>query len=340
MALYVLRRIALSVASLFGAVLVTFVVTHLLPGNPVLVHAGFKIPSTIKFLEQQMGLDKPLPIQFERYLVGLTHGDLGQSWYTGNPVTVDLSQRLPASLELATFSTVLALVIGIPLGILSAVRRDSVWDHLARLVAVGGVSMPVFWVGLVLIFVFYYTLHVAPAPLGRVGTFAQAPPGRTGLLTVDSVLAGNLSTLGDALGHLVLPGITLALVVMVPIMRITRASMLEALGQPYIRTARAAGVRYREIVTVDALRNSLVNVLTVGGLVLGYLIGGAVLVEKVYAWPGMGQYALNALLENDYAAVQGFILVVTTIYILLNLAIDLLYAVIDPRIGARARAAT
>ena len=329
---FFLRRLGLSIVSLFGAVLATFVITHLLPGNPILVHAGFKIPSTIKFLEQQMGLDQPLPVQFQRYLVGLAHGDFGQSWYTGNPVVLDLQQRLPASLELAGFSTILAMSVAIPLGILSAVKRDSVWDHMARVLGVGGVSMPVFWLGLVLIFVFYYTLHIAPAPLGRVGTFAELPHQVTGLLTVDSMLAGNLPTFGDALGHLILPGITLALVVMVPVMRITRASMLEALGQPYIRTARAAGIPYRRIVLVDALGNSLVNLLTVAGLVFGYLIGGAVLVEKVFSWPGMGQYALNSLLENDYAAVQGFILVVTTLYILNNLIVDVLYAAVDPRI--------
>lgn len=334
---YVLRRLGLSLASLFGAVLATFVITHLLPGNPVLVHAGFKIPATIKFLEQQMGLDQPLPVQFERYLAGLVHGDLGQSWYTGNPVALDLRQRLPASLELAAFSTLVALLVALPVGILSAIRRDSAWDHLARVLSVGGVSMPVFWLGLVLIFFFYYRLHIAPAPLGRVGTFADVPPPRTGLLTVDSLLVGNMATFEDALGHLILPGITLCLVVMVPVMRITRATMLEALGQPYIRTAMAAGVPYRKIVLVDALRNSLVNVLTISGLVLGYLIGGAVLVEKVYAWPGMGQYALNALLENDYAAVQGFILVITTLYIVINLVVDVLYAVVDPRIGGESR---
>jgi peptide/nickel transport system permease protein len=340
LASYILKRTALSAVSLFGAVLVTFVVTHLLPGNPVLVRAGFKIPSTINFLEQQMGLDQPLPVQFQHYLQGLAHGDLGQSWYTGNPVTVDLAQRLPASIELAAFGTVLALLIGIPLGVLGALKRDSVWDQLGRVIGVGGVSMPVFWVGLVLIFVFYYLLHLAPAPLGRLGTFAKPPPTHTGLLIVDSLLAGNLVTFRDALGHLVLPGITLALVVMVPIMRITRASMLEALGQPYIRTARAAGVGTHEIVMVDAMRNSLVNVLTIAGLVVGYLIGGAVLVEKVFAWPGMGQYALNALLENDYAAVQGFVLAITTVYILVNLAVDVLYAVVDPRIGTPQRAAS
>ena len=330
------RRFLLSLVSLFGAVLATFVITHLLPGNPVLVHAGFKIPSTIKFLEQQMGLDQPLPIQFQRYLVAVAHGDLGQSWYTGNAVTLDLRQRLPASLELAGFSTILALLIAIPLGMLSAIKRDSLWDHLARSLGVGGVSMPVFWLGLVLIFVFYYSLHIAPAPLDRIGTFAQVPSQVTGLLTVDSLLAGNLPTFFDALGHLILPGITLALVVMVPVMRITRASMLEALGQPYVRTARAAGVSFRRIVLVDALGNSLVNLLTIAGLVFGYLIGGAVLVEKVYSWPGLGQYVLNALLENDYSAVQGFILVVTTLYILNNLIVDVLYAVVDPRIRSAA----
>ncbi len=329
---HVAQRTMLSIVSLFGAILFTFFMTHMLPGNPVLVRAGYKIPETIKALEQQMGLDKPLPVQFKDYITGLAYGNLGQSWFTGNPVTTDLRERLPASLELALFSTILALTIGLPLGIVSATKRDSAWDHLSRILGVVSISMPVFWLGLLLIYVFYYRFHWAPAPMGRFTTFGEPPHKVTGLLTVDSLIAGDLVACKDALRHLLLPGITLSLVVMVPIMRMTRATMIEVMGQSYIRTARAAGLSSRQIVFQDALRNSLINILTISGMVLGYLIGGAVLVEKVFSWPGLGQYVWNAMLQNDYAAVQGFMLAVTTIYIVINWAIDLLYGVIDPRV--------
>jgi ABC-type dipeptide/oligopeptide/nickel transport system permease component len=329
---HVAQRTALSVLSLFGALLVTFFLTHMLPGNPVLVRAGYKIPATIKALEAQMGLDKPLGVQFKNYLVGLAHGDLGQSWFTGNPVTTDLRDRLPASLELALFGTLLALAIALPLGVLSAVKRDTVWDHAARIVGVVSLSMPVFWLGLLLIYLFYYRLHWAPAPMGRFTTFADPPPKVTGLMTVDSLLAGDPGAFWDALKHLLLPGITLSLVVMVPIMRMTRATMLEAMEQAYVRTARAAGLSSRQIILHDALRNSLLSIMTIAGMVLGYLIGGAVLVEKVYSWPGLGQYVWNALLQNDYAAVQGFMLTATAIYIGINWAVDILYGVVDPRV--------
>ena len=329
---HILQRTMLSFLSLFGAILFTFFLTHMLPGNPVLVRAGYKIPETIRAIEEQMGLDKPLPVQFKNYLSGLAHGDLGESWYTGNPVIADLRQRLPASIELALFSTILALAIGLPLGIVGATRRDSAWDHLTRILGVVSVSMPVFWLGLLLIYVFYYKLQWAPPPMGRMETFAEAPNRVTGLLTIDALLAGDLATFKDALTHLLLPGITLSLVVMVPIMRMTRATMIEVMGQAYIRTARAAGLPARQVIFQDALRNSMISILTISGMVLGYLIGGAVLVEKVFSWPGMGQYVWNAMLQNDYAAIQGFMLAVTTIYIAINWAIDLLYGVIDPRV--------
>jgi ABC-type dipeptide/oligopeptide/nickel transport system permease component len=329
---HVVQRTVLSIVSLFGAVLVTFFLTHMLPGNPVLVRAGYKIPETIKALEAQMGLDKPLGVQLKNYLTGIAHGDLGQSWFTGNPVTTDLKERLPASLELAIFSTILALAVALPLGVLSAVKRDSLWDHGARIFGVVSISMPVFWLGLLLIYLFYYRLHWAPAPMGRFTTFAEPPPKVTGMLTIDSLLAGDLGAFGDALKHLLLPAITLSLVVMVPIMRMTRATMLEVMEQSYIRTARAAGLSSRQVILHDALRNSLINIMTIAGMVLGYLIGGAVLVEKVYSWPGLGQYVWNALLQNDYAAVQGFMLTVTAIYIGINWAVDILYGVVDPRV--------
>ena len=332
LARHVAQRTMLSVLSLVGAIVFTFFMTHMLPGNPVLVRAGYKIPETIRALEEQMGLDKPLPVQFKNYIVGIAQGDLGRSWFTGNPVTVDLQERLPASFELALFSTVLALAIGLPLGVISAVRRDSAWDHLSRIFGVVAISMPVFWLGLLLIYVFYYRFDLAPAPMGRLTTFAEPPTKVTGLLTIDSLLAGNLGSFKDALRHLLLPGLTLSLVVMVPIMRITRATMIEVMGQAYIRTARAAGLSSRQIITQDALRNSMINILTIAGMVVGYLIGGAVLVETVFSWPGLGQYVWNAMLQNDYAAVQGFMLAVTTIYIVLNWTIDLLYGVIDPRV--------
>jgi ABC-type dipeptide/oligopeptide/nickel transport system permease component len=314
-------------------VVVVFVMTHLLPGNPLLAKMGMQVdPVKLKELERSMGLDKPLVLQLVDYARALAAGDLGDSVKTGRPVKADLLQRLPATLELSLAAMLAASVVGIPLGILAALRRGTGVDRAIQSLAVLGASTPIFWFGLGLIFVLYQQLGLVPSPSARLPIGMAAPPARTGLLVVDSILSANVPTLRAALAQLFLPTLTLSVVVVAPMIKISRGTLLQVLGSDYIQTARAIGLPERQIVLQDALRNMLVTILTVVGLNFGYLLGGNVIVESIFAWPGIGLYAWNALAGNDYNAVQGFVLLVATIYIALNLAIDLLYAVIDPRV--------
>jgi peptide/nickel transport system permease protein len=263
---------------------------------------------------------------------GLLRGDLGKSWVTNRPVGVDLAGRLPASLELAIYGTILSLLIGLPLGVLAAVRRNSWIDNIARVISAIGVSTPAFWLGLILIYVFYFKLHWAAAPLGKLNIRFTTPPTVTGFITLDTLLAGDVAAFGDALSHVVLPAFTLALVELPVIMRITRATMIDVLQQDYITTARALGLPFRDIVLQDALKNSLVAILTVSGLIFAFLVAGSVLVERVFSWPGIGLYAFQSLINNDYAAIQGFIIVTAILYISINWITDMLYGIVDPRI--------
>lgn len=331
---YLLRRTALSLVAVAGAVSLIFVITHALPGNPILARVTLASPDILNQINRQLGLDRPLSDQFARYLVGLAHGDLGQSWVTGRSVAQDLLSRVPASLELAVYATLLSIVVGVPLGILAAVRQGGFTDRAVRAFASLGLAMPVFWVGLLLIFFLYYLVPVAGAPLGRLDVSVTPPPAVTGFLTVDSLLAGNVGGFGNAVSHLFLPVVTLAFAVMPPLARMTRATMLDNLAQPYVRAGRALGLPERTVVLHDALQNSLIAILTTGGLVFGYLISGSVLVEHVFAWPGIGQYAFNALVNNDFAAIQGFVLVVAISYVTINWVVEALYGAIDPRIRA------
>jgi peptide/nickel transport system permease protein len=257
---------------------------------------------------------------------------MGTSWKTSHPVRDDIGQRLPATIELALASLILATSIGLPLGILAAIKRDSAVDRFVQVVAVLGASMPLFWLGLVLIFVFYHVLGWAPAPMGRLDAFIAAPRTVTGLFVVDSLISGNAATLISALQHLLLPTVSLAVVEIAPIAKMSRSAMVDVLDTDYILGARAIGLSSGEIILQDALKNALVTILTMMGIVLGYLIAGNVIVEMVFAWPGIGNYAWNALMSNDFDAVQGFVLTIAVLYVLINLAIDLLYSVVDPRI--------
>jgi peptide/nickel transport system permease protein len=262
----------------------------------------------------------------------LLRGDLGESWRTGQPVLAELGQRLPATLELAATAFLLAMLMGITLGIVAAVFSGTWLDHLTRLFATLGASLALFWLALVGIQLFYYNLSWAPAPLDRLTIGIPKPSPITGLFTVDSLLTGNLTGLADAMNHLWLPALTLAFVVSAPIIKTTRAAMLEVLGSEFVRTARAIGVPTYQIILVDALRNAFIPVLTTLGIVFGYLMAGNVIVERVFAWAGIGQYAWTALITKDFNALQGFVLLIGTFYVTLNLGIDLLYGVIDPRI--------
>jgi ABC-type dipeptide/oligopeptide/nickel transport system permease component len=330
---YFLRRLSLVIPTLVGVTLITFTLTYVLPGNPAVVKAGPLVsPEVVKELEKQMGLDQPAWVQYGRYIGGILHGDLGESSSTGRPVLEDFKQRLPATLELTLASLLIALVLGIPLGVQSAVHRDTAIDHIGRVVGVAGVAMPTFWTGLLLLYVFFYLLGVAPAPLGRLGPGIDPPHAITGLYVIDSLLTGNWRALGSALYQLMLPSLTLGLSVMAPIARMVRSTMLEILESDYVKAAWAAGIPRRRVIYGDALGNAMIPVVTILGIVFGFLMAGNAVVESVFAWPGIGNYAISALMTKDSGPIQSFVLFVALLYVIVNFVIDLLYGLIDPRI--------
>lgn len=297
---YFLRRLSLVIPTLVGVTIITFTLTYVLPGNPAVVKAGPLVsPEVVKELERAMGLDQPAWVQYWRYISGVVHGDLGQSSSTGRPVLEDFKQRLPATLELTLASLLIALVLGIPLGVQSAVHRDTAIDHVGRIVGVAGVAMPTFWTGLLALYAFFYLLGVAPPPLGRLGAGIAPPQAISGLYVVDSLLTGNWTALGSALHQLMLPAFTLGLSVMAPIARMVRSTMLEILESDYIKAAWAAGIPRRRVIYGDALANALIPLVTILGIVFGFLMAGNAVVESVFAWPGIGNYAITSLMTKD-----------------------------------------
>ncbi|WP_353475350.1 ABC transporter permease [Salipiger sp. H15] len=331
-------RIAQAIPVLFGVIVISFLLTRALPGDPAAQFAGaMATPESIEQVRTSLGLDKPLVQQFGLYLGQLARGDLGQSVSTGQPVVSELASRLPASLELTLFALILSCAVAIPLGVLAATRPGSWVDQLCRLLVTAGVSLPTFFTGIMLVYVFYYLLGIAPSPLGRLDFIYLDPPHVTGFFLIDAALAGDWETWFGALRQLILPGVTLALFTLAPIARMTRAAMLSALSADYVRTARAAGLAPRKVLYGYAFRNALLPVVTTLGMVFSFVLGANVLVEKVFAWPGIGSYAVEALVVSDYAAVQGFVLSMALLFVLLNLLIDLAYSVIDPRFGTSAK---
>jgi peptide/nickel transport system permease protein len=282
-------------------------------------------------LRRQLGLAKPLHLQFVDYMWGAVRGDLGTSLRTGRPVWDDIQQYFPATVELTFTAILLAIILGIPLGVISAARRNQVHDHTARVFSIVGVSMPVFWTGLVLMLLLYYRLGWLPGP-GRLDLEILPPPGRTRLLILDSLLAGNWAALGNALGHLVMPAFVLGYVATATIARVTRSSMLDTLYQDYIRTARSKGLVERVVILRHALRNALIPTVTVIGLVFGGLLEGSVLTETIFAWPGLGRYITTGFITLDYPAVMGGTLYIAVVFSIVNLIVDLGYAFLDPRI--------
>ena len=328
-----LSRLATAIPSVIGVVIVTFALTRLLPGDPAAYFAGLAAtPQAIAEIRVKLGLDKSLPQQFVAYIGDLLHGNLGNSLSTGQPVIVEIANRLPASAELTLVALLLAVVIAIPLGVLAAVKQGTWIDHLCRIVTTAGVSLPVFFTGLLFAYLFYYVLQIAPAPSGRLDVFISAPTDITGFYLVDSALTGNGEAFVGALKQLALPAISMAIFSLAPLARMTRGSMLSVLGSDFIRTARASGLSPRTVVFAYAFRNAVLPVITVLGMVFSFLLGANVLVETVFAWPGIGLYAVNALITSDYAPVQGFVLTMAVLYIVLNLVIDFLYGLVDPRV--------
>lgn len=331
---FLLRRLAAGVFLCIGITAVSFVLTQLVPGDPAAANLGNRAvedPEAVAAFRHRNGLDRPRPVQYLLYLGHLLTGDLGTSQQSHRPVATDLGEYLPATVELALFAIVLSLLIGISLGIVAAVFRDRWPDQVLRVVSLAGVSMPTFWIALLAFFVFFYQLGWLPGG-GRLDPTLVAPPHVTGMFTLDAAIAGRGDVLASALGHLVLPGLVLATYTVGMLLRFTRASMLEILGHEYVQAARAKGLPERVVIVRHVLRPALISIMTVAGLAFGSLLSGTVLVETIYSWPGLGQYAYTSAKNLDLPSIMGVSIVVAAVYISINLLVDLLYGIVDPRI--------
>lgn len=319
---------------LFAITLITFVLSHIVPGDPARLVAGLYAPQEeVDRLRVELGLDKSLPEQYTIYLRNLVQGDLGTSHVTQRPVSEDLRSFFPATFELAAAALLIALALGVPLGVLAALHQGRFADHIARVLALAGVAVPSFWLAIVLLVIFYRNLEWLPGSGQATDLSVQETiPNITGMLVVDSLITGHWSVFTNALSHLVLPAFCLSLSTLALVIRMTRSSMVEVLGEPYVATARAKGLPERRVIFVHALKNALIPVLTIVGLSFGFLLGGSVLIEKVFAWPGIGLYAVDSIGFLDYNAILGVTLVATVSFIFVNLAVDVLYAKLDPRI--------
>jgi len=329
---YILRRLLYVIPVLFGVTVLVFVISHAIPGDPAKMIAGPKASrQAVENIRKAHGLDQPLPVQYLRFLSGLAKGDLGTSIRNHRPVTRDLKDFFPATLELTLASIAICLGAGIPLGILSAVKRNRLPDHLTRVFSVCGVSMPVFWLGLMLLLLFYRNLGWLPGS-GRIDIEFSPPVHVTGLYLFDSLLEGNISKFINAAAHILLPAFCLSYVYLAIVTRIVRSSMIEVLGQEFITTARANGIGEAAVVLKHAFKNSLIPTVTITGLSFGELLGGAILTETIFGWPGMGKYVVDSVNYLDFPAIMGFTLTVALAYVSINLFVDVLYAFLNPRI--------
>ncbi|WP_428658788.1 ABC transporter permease [Reyranella sp.] len=328
---FVLRRLAWSLGTVVGVVAVTFMVSHVIPADPAALVAGERATrEQIEALRHQLGFDQPLITQLFDYYVRLVQGDLGKSLFTSRQVSADLLARLPATIELALAAMIVTIGLGVPIGVLAALRRNAWFDQIVRIVTVSGLAIASFWLAIILQLTF--AMDVGWLPLGgRLPADVTPPPSVTGLYTVDALLAGQFETFITAILHLALPTVTLAFPAMATIVRFTRAGMLDTLNKPFVQYERAMGLPESLIVWKYMLRNALTSTVTQIGLVSGTLLGGAVVIEAVFDWPGLGYYAVNSIVMSDYNAVLGFTVWVAIIYIVINIAVDVLHRLIDPR---------
>jgi len=327
------RRVLLTIPILFGITLLSFIIARAVPSDPLVANLGQRAmsdPKVVAAFRAEWGLDKPPHEQYLTYVANLLRGDLGMSIHSRRPVIEDLKAFLPATIELAASAIVVGIVMGVTLGVLSAVYRNRWIDSLARFISLIGVSLPVFWLALIFLFIFYVRLRLVAGP-GRLDPSLIAPPHVTGLFTIDAILSGQWNILSNALSHLVLPSLTLGIFTAGLITRVTRSAMLEVLGLDYIRTARAKGLHERLVVLKHALRNALVPVVTVIGFSFANLLAGTVLTEKIYAWQRHRQLCLQASTTLDFQAIMGVSLLIALIFIITNLVVDLMYFVLDPR---------
>ena len=333
MARYIARRLLNLIPVLLGITLLVFVFLHLIPGDPAVVMAGERAtPDQVAALREQLGLNKPLPLQYLVFLGNLLRFNFGTSIITGVPIAEEIRIRWPATFELSVAAMLVAVILGIPAGVLAAVRKNSAVDNLTMSGSLLGVSLPVYWLGLLLVYLFAVNLHWLP-PSGRLSIDAGFNfKSITGFYVLDAFLQGNFRVLKDVLAHLVLPALTLGTIPLAILARITRSAMLEVLSQDYIRTARAKGLLERWVIFKHALKNALLPVVTIIGLQFGTLLGGAILTETIFSWPGIGSWIYEGILSRDYPVVQGGVVFVAIAFVLINLLVDLSYAFLDPRI--------
>jgi ABC-type dipeptide/oligopeptide/nickel transport system permease component len=330
---FVSRRLAFMPLLLWGVVTIAFVLSHAVadPLAAIVGERNLNNPEVVAAAKERWGLDKSLPEQYVVYLKNLAHGDMGTSFRTKSGVASDLASRLPATLELALFALLLSIVLGIVLGVVAARNRGKVVDGGIRVFALAGSSLPVFWVGLIFLFLFYASWGIAPGP-GRLSPRVEPPPRVTGFYTVDSLLAGNVPLFEDAVRHLVMPGFIMSLALLGTIIRIVRSQMLEEQGADYVRTARAKGMTMNQVFNRHVLKNSITPVVTIIGVSIGMLIMGAVLIETIFSWNGIGTYAVESSRSLDFPAITGVCLVGGIIFLVSNLLADVAYAVVDPRV--------
>ncbi len=332
LARFLLKRAFYLTLQLLGVVTITFFLVRLIPGNPAQALAGVGAsPTSVAAIEKQLGLDQPLPVQYAVYLGNLARGEFGDSIFTGQPVRQDLAQRIPATLELVTVAMLIAVVVGIPLGVYVALKKTGILNRIMFVYGMLTGAVPDFWLGLIFVFVFFFLLRWAPPPMGRLGALGVPPDRVTGSYLIDSVLSGDWQTLRLTATYMVLPVLTLVLIYMGNIIKMARSSMSEVMQSDFIDYARACGLP-RGVIVRYALRNAMAPVATVVAFNFGFLLGGAVLVEAIFSWGGLGQYAVQSIVNSDYAPITGFVLVVDLIMALIYLLLDLVYALLDPRI--------
>ena len=316
---------------LLGVSIVVFFMVRAIPGDPAQIMLGQQATQEqVQQIRENMGLDKPIFVQYGLFLKDALRGDLGDSIVTGRPVTTELLTRLPATLELTAFAMLIAILVGIPVGVISAVRQYSLLDKSTSVLALTGISMPIFWLAMILVVIFGVNLELLPFP-GRLDP-TTGITAITGFVLVDSLLTLNFAGFWDGLLHLIMPALALATIPMAVIMRMTRSSMLEVMNEDYVRTARAKGVVPWRVVFKHALRNAMLPTITVIGLQAGLLMGGAIITETIFSWPGIGLYTYNSISARDYASIQGVVLYGALLFVLINLLVDILYAILDPRV--------
>ncbi|MCO1602768.1 ABC transporter permease [Desulfosporosinus nitroreducens] len=328
---YIFKRILMLIPVLIGVSIIVFLIMRVFSPDPAPIVLGqHATQEAVEVWRQANGLNDPIYLQYFNYITGALTGDLGTSYYTKMPVAKEIFARFPATIELALVAIMLASFFGILIGVISAVKKNSIFDNAGMFIALIGVSMPIFWLGILLIIFFSGTLHWLPSS-GRIDPMLQ-PLDITGFYLIDSLMTNNIDAFKDAFRHLVLPASALAMYSMAIIARMTRSSMLETLQQDFIRTARAKGISEGRVIIRHALRNGLIPIVTVIGLQLGSLLGGAVLTETVFSWPGIGAYTVACILKSDFPVVQGVVLLIASIFVLVNLIVDVIYAFLDPRI--------